>query len=219
MTPRPYYEADGVTLYHGDATALLDVCAPLVVDAALVSDPPYGIAYASNAARRVGYVRSCANDADTSARDAVLAWWGERRALVFGSWKQPKPAGTRMVVYWDTGGALGMGDLSLPWKNSTQEVYVLGRGFVGRRGGNVLRFPPVQSLGRVHPFEKPTDLLQALVVACPDPVIFDPFCGVGSTLVAAKNLGRRAVGVEWEERYCEIAARRLAQGVLFSEAA
>jgi hypothetical protein len=174
----------------------------------------YGIGYRTNAPGKRGRVRSIANDGDTTTRDAALELWGDRPALAFGSWKRAKPAATRMVLYWDTKGALGMGDLSLPWRNSTQEIYVLGRGFLGRRTGNVLRFPPVQAVGRHHPHEKPVDLMLALLQCCPPGLVADPFAGSGATLVAAKLLGRRAVGVELNAAHCATIARRLAQETL-----
>lgn len=108
-----------------------------------------------------------------------------------------------------------MGDLSLPWKNSTQEIYVIGSGFVGRRLGNVLRFAPEQATGRLHPHQKPVDLMMKLIQSVPSAsIIVDPFAGSGSTLVAAKQLGRRAIGVEIDQSYCRAAAERLSQEVL-----
>lgn len=202
--PAPYYEKHGITIYNAD-------CRDVKVDAdVLVFDPPYGIDYRSSHGSSA-IARSIANDKDTSVRDSVIASWG-KPAIVFGSWKIEKPIGTKMLLIWDTKGALGMGDLSLPWKPSHQEIYILGRGFQGKRTSDVLSFAPVQSIaknGRLHPHQKPLGLMRDLINKCPSGVVYDPCMGVGSTLVAAKLEGREAIGVEIEERYCELAARRL----------
>lgn len=214
----PYYDEDGITIYNADC---LDVLPHLDPDdfAALVTDPPYGIAYKSNQ-RRDTLADSIVGDEDTSLRDAVLGWWGDRPAIVFGSWRVQRPVDTRALLVWDTKGALGMGALDLPWKPAHQEVYVLGRGFEGRRGTDVLTYPPVQSMarnGRQHPHQKPVPLMVDLLGKCPPGTVIDPFMGSGSTLRAAKDLGRPAVGIEVDERYCEIAVQRLGQEVLFGE--
>jgi site-specific DNA-methyltransferase (adenine-specific) len=80
----------------------------------------------------------------------------------------------------------------------------------------VLRFASVPQTDRVHPVDKPLPLLGALIAPTTDPgdLVCDPFMGGGGTLVAAKGLGRKAIGIEIEERYCEIAARRMGQEVL-----
>jgi hypothetical protein len=148
----PYYADESVTLYHGDCREAPEWLAADV----LVTDPPYGIGYKSGA-RRQTLARSIAGDEDTVARDGVLQQWGSKPALVFGTWRIPRPDATRMLLVWDTKGALGMGDLSLPWKPSHQEIYVLGSGFAGRRDSDVITCAPVQSLGyngRQHPHEK-----------------------------------------------------------------
>ena len=209
----PYYQDDLVTIHHGDGLAFIDM-----LDGVLVTDPPYGIDYRSGKAGKLA--RSIAGDTDTSLRDGVLERW-DGPALVFGTWRIRRPAGTRQVLIWDTMGALGMGALDLPWKPAHQEIYVIGKGFSGHRGTDVLRYPPVQSMartGRVHPHEKPVALMRDLIAKCPPGIIVDPFMGSGSTLRAAKDLGRQAIGIEIDEGYCELAAKRMAQEPLWGAA-
>lgn len=212
----PYYQDEWTTIFLDDARSIIHgIAARLDGYGVMVTDPPFGVRYKSGWDGSLD--RSIEGDLDTSVRDEVLQKWGDRPALVFGSWRAPRPDRTRMVLVWDTKGALGMGDLSLPWKPSHQEVYVLGSGFAGRRTSDVLTFAPVQSTaanGRKHPHEKPVDLMRALVTKCPPGVVVDPFMGSGSTLRAAKDLRVRSIGIEVDERYCEWAAKRLAQEVL-----
>lgn len=214
----PYFSDGHVELYHGDAR---DILPALDLDGhqlALLCDPPYGAAYETNQARRPGNPRSIANDTDTTVRDAIVDWWATRGpALVFGTWKRPRPAGTKGVLIWDKGGALGMGDLTLPWKFDHEEIYVIGGPFTGRRdSGSVLHHPPVQAVGRAHPNEKPAGLMSMLLAKLPPVPVIDPCCGVGPVLVAAKARGRSAIGIDVDERYLETAAGRLAQGSLFA---
>lgn len=206
-----YWQGDGITLYHGDCR---EITAWLEADV-LVTDPPYGMSYRSGRRRDAVDI---AGDHDLTIRDSILDMWGDRRALVFGTWKQPRPNGTRQLVVWDKRGGAGFsGDLNMPWADITEEIYVLGR-WIGPRKPAIYSVPtiPSQSADRPnHPTPKPVPLMERLIECTGDfDVIADPFAGSGSTLVAAKLQGRKAVGVETEERYCEIAARRLDQGVL-----
>ncbi|MFE7744381.1 DNA-methyltransferase [Nocardia sp. NPDC057455] len=215
MSPSPYYRDEMVTLYHGNC---LEIAAWLAADV-LVTDPPYGMDYNS------GWVkgredRPISGDKTTQARDTALERWGTRPAIVFGTWRVPKPSGVRQTGIWDKGDDPGMGDLSIPWGSSFEEFYILGSGFVGKRGGAVIRMnkPPVSNRPD-HPTPKPVGLMERLIVKTVGTVA-DPFAGSGSTLLAARNLGRKAIGVELEERYCELIASRLAQGAFdFGEAA
>ena len=141
---------------------------------------------------------------------------GNRPALIFGTWRAERPRDARTLLIWDKG-LVGMGALDLPWGPSHEEIYVLGTGFVGKRGKSVIHIQGLSSNDPArfgHPTPKPVPLMETLIAHCPPGCIADPFAGSGSTLVAAKLLGRKAVGVELEEKYCEIAARRLSQGVL-----
>lgn len=217
--PAPYYEDELVTIFNANVRSSLWDFTPRAD--VLITDPPYGIDYNSGS-RRDKLAASIEGDKDTFIRDFVLAAW-TGPALVFGTWRIPRPQRTHTRLIWDTKGALGMGNLSVPWKPSDQEIYVIGHGFTGRRDTNVLRVAPVQSMaknGRLHPHEKPVALMRALIEKCPPEwVILDPFMGSGSTLRAAKDLGRRAVGVEVDADYCHIAAERMGQSVLDLEAA
>lgn len=210
----PYYDDGRCVIYHGDwrdvAWQVFDVNR-----GAIVTDPPFGISYESGQERLEGNARSITNDSDTSERDDMLQQFRGMPALVFGSYRAPRPAGERMALIWDQDGALGMGDLRLPWKPSWQLIHVIGQPWAqGRDRGAVYRCPPVQSMGRFHPHQKPVSLLGALIDKCCPGTIYDPFMGSGSTLIAAKGRNRKAIGIEIEERYCEIAAKRLAQEVL-----
>lgn len=204
--------AEGVTLYLGDCREILPTLGNFDV---VVTDPPYGMSYKSGRATDALWIagRTITNDHSTEARDAILALIGNTPALVFGTRKIEPPQRTRMVLTWDKGPALGMGALDLPWKPSSEEIYVLGRGFVGARDeSNVLSCPPVHSMaknGRVHPTEKPVALIKRLIRKCPLGVILDPFMGSGTTGVAAVNLGRKFIGIEIEPKYFDIACRRI----------
>lgn len=79
---------------------------------------------------------------------------------------------------------------------------------------DVVGIMPTRTLNRQHPAEKPGDLWWFLAQASDAQTILDPFMGSGTTLRAAKDLGRKAIGIEIEERYCEIAAKRMAQEVM-----
>lgn len=193
----------------------LEVMPTLAGYDALATDPPYGIAYESGHATEALWGESkaqIANDHDTSVRDAALSMSGGRPALAFGSWRAPRPPKTRQVLIWDKGGALGMGALDIPWKPDHEEIYVLGKGFIGvRDSGSVLYHPPVQSMaknGRVHRNEKPVGLMQMLIRKLPG-TILDPFMGSGTTGVACVNMGRTFIGIELDPGYFDIACRRV----------
>lgn len=208
-----YYQDDSVTLYHGDI--LKDHLEWLDADV-LVTDPPYGTQPNSKA---VGYGRKVqadgfrgqliANDATTETRDSALAAWGNRPAVAFGSPRFPDPPGEwedRLV--WDK---KRPGMNGGPFRYTHESIYARGMKRANNGTFSVFSIYPDQA---DHIHAKPVALMVALMSTCPEGVIADPFSGSGSTLVAAKQLGRKVIGVELEERYCEIIAKRCSQGVL-----
>jgi hypothetical protein len=187
----------------------------------LVTDPPYGTQLMSPGNGNAGgygrrYVHSrgrqgatVAGDENTEARDCVLALWTARPAAIFASPRMSEPPGP-----WDD---RLVWDKRRPGMNAgafryTHEL-IFARGMV--RASDAM-FSVISALPdqRDHIHAKPMKVMEWLVSACPPGVIADPFAGSGSTLIAARNQGRRAIGVEIDERYCELAARRLSQGVM-----
>ncbi len=223
--PEPYWTDGQVTLYVGDC---LEVTEWLAADV-LVTDPPYGVHHSprgtrgSNSPVITGEIRTGrASDRElgpghVAARDAALTLWGPRPAVVFGSWRAPRPPRTQARLIWDRVHP-GLGGVG-PWRPSDDEIYLLGwpnpRGAPGPAMGTVIRCPGLRGDAKPdHPSPKPVALMEALIATCPPGAVADPFAGSGSTLIAARNLGRRAIGVEISERHCEVAARRLLQAPL-----
>jgi DNA modification methylase len=210
----PYYEKDGITIYHGDCREVLPALAQRFD--LMVADPPYGIRHRSS--HGASWMDTeIQGDDSTVVRDWLVDRFWDIPAFVFGTWKIPPPKRTRATLIWDKGPAFGMGDLSFPWKPSFEEIYVLGNGFAGRRDEGVIRGHIVvswESKGRRHPHEKPVSLMSYLLSKTQAKCVIDPCCGTGPVLRAAKDSGVIALGIEIEEEYCEVAARRLEQSVL-----
>ena len=210
MKMKPYYQDDHATIYHADARELV----PQLEFDVVVTDPPYGVSYQS------GYVdkKPIQGDVSVGTRDDVLLLCKTVPMLVFGSWKMPRPKNTKHVLIWNkTGCGPLMGDLNMAWGPCHEEIYVIGEGWTGKRRSNVYSVDGLSGSSKErpnHPTPKPIPLMRQLIERCPEGVIIDPFMGSGTTLRAAKDLNRQSIGIEIDEQYCEIAARRLAQEVL-----
>ncbi len=230
---KPYYEDDAVTLYHGDCRDVLPTLS-VRVDA-VVTDPPFFMP-ATHYQSRVKWQRAWA---DTSI---LATFWatildltvpllrpsGHFLAFCNGdSYPVFYPEMYRRFDFlkclvWDKG-HVGLGRV---WRNQ-HELVIAGRwqdvwfADDGVLRSDVLRFDATPSSDRLHPVEKPETLLRGLIAPTTrcGATILDPFAGSGSTLYAAKQAGRKAIGIDGEERYCEIAAKRCAQEVLALETA
>lgn len=215
-----YYQDESVTLHHGSCTEITQWLAADV----LVTDPPYGIAWPSGSMHTAGKHKRVADsvkgDDSTIIRDAMIELWANKgSAIIFGSWRQDRPSNVSHRLIWYKKNAFP-GFRTSAFYPAEEEIYLIGRGWTGEPTQNVITTNEMRAgaAGLVatsgHPTPKPTSLMETLIAKCPAGVIADPFAGSGSTLVAARNQGRKAIGVELEERYCEIIANRLSQAVL-----
>jgi len=205
-----YYEDEYVQLWHGSC---LEEKAWLTADV-LVTDPPYGIGWKKGTNKRAKSKAHAGilNDADTSVRDEALDMWGDRPAAVFGSWRSPAPRGVRQTLVWRKPVDAGVVGSTTGFRNDTELVFLTGP-WPKRNSewSSVLETNVgMHNYLNGHPHAKPVPVMSALILATRG-VIADPFAGSGSTLVAARNLGRKAIGVELEEKYCELIVKRLAQ--------
>lgn len=217
----PYYEDADVVLYLGDCRD--EVHEWLTADV-LVTDPPYGRAWRQgDTGSGRGWVsdrhEGIANDADTSARDAALTLWGKRPAIVFGDLLVPQPAGSKHALIYDKGASAGFTGAIGGFRRNVEAIYLTGSWPSGLGGDSAVLGTNASTGGNLarrtgHPHTKPLDVMERLIWHCPPGVIADPFAGSGSTLVAARYAGRKAIGVEIDELYCEQIAKRLDQGVI-----
>lgn len=209
---KPYFTTGNITIYNMDCREVL----PHVQADLLVTDPPYGISWKGPI--HDGIV----GDDSTEVRDWVLEYWGQdRAAIVFGSPLIQPPSGVKQVLVWVKPANLGLFGAVGGWRRDWEAIYLLGpwgsRSASGAPRSGVIKTncSSAEYLNGQHPHAKPVELLTNLIESSTTQgTILDPFMGSGSTLRAAQTLGRSAVGIEIEERYCEMAAKRLADAVL-----
>jgi DNA modification methylase len=211
---QPYYEENGVTIYHGDCREVVPSISGVEL---LLTDPPYGVNHNTRYSRFSGgkgfaHLR---NDhapvyGDASPFDPA-EWLGYPRVVLFGAncYSDKLPLGTWFV--WDkrtTAGGTILSDAEVAWFSRGHGIYIFNHCWSG--------FARASETGEhYHPTQKPVALMRWCIErAGGDGLILDPYMGSGSTLRAAKDAGRKAIGIEVDERYCEVAANRLRQEVL-----
>lgn len=216
---KPYYEHAGITIYHGDCRETLPFLG--VTPGLLLSDPPYGMGYVpfrgADGSKRWGDRKKVIVTGDEKDFDPRHLLSGCDVALWGAHWFADKLPASGGWLTWDKtphGRKDGFhaSDVDLCWTNCRTS----SRKFSMQWGGEARGGEPFY-----HPTQKPVALMAwciNLLLTKPGPIV-DPYCGAGPTLAAAKLRGYRAIGIEIEERYCEIAAKRLGQEVFAFEEA
>lgn len=200
---KPYYDdGKGIVIYHGDCRDILPTLDPVDL---VLTDPPYGIAEVWKGGSGHGWANAQEQGVTRNEWDRVPC--DELMLLVCSKGQE--------VVIW--GGNYFHLPISRGWFiwNKPERGFTLSEAEMAwTTRDNVIRvFDAHRSdVGRQHPTQKPISLMRWCIGFFPDAqTVLDPFMGSGTTLRAAKDLGRKAIGIEIEEKYCEIAARRMSQ--------
>ncbi|MDE2101322.1 MAG: hypothetical protein KGL39_29010 [Patescibacteria group bacterium] len=222
---KPYYKARGVTIYHGDC---MEVGAQLKPVGMILTDPPYDICRkgAGMMGARHVYVNGLKDMTDGKPDDWATLLQMSTIAVVFHSRDQIGFLWTEMRRYYRYYDLHVWHKIDAPpfsrgtWKADVEYIAVGGNVGPSGHGDSRLKSKVYQSAtsGKKkinHPCSKPLSLLSKYLLAYAPSSVFDPFCGGGSTLVAACNLGIQAIGIEREERWCEVAAKWLETGETF----
>lgn len=202
MLPEPFYQDDRVTLYHGDAREIVPQLGRFDL---LLTDPPYGIGDRMQggtwgAKQKYADFRSWDVAPEKAFVDALLS--KASSCVIWGGNYFDLPPSRCWFVWRKQNAVPTMAGAELAWTNLDRPVRAVDM--------------PVATHNYGPPTEKPLDLIRWCITEAREAKsILDPYCGSGTTLVAAKREGKRAVGIEIEERYCEVAANRLCQKVLF----
>lgn len=235
-----YYQDEQVTLHHGDCIEIMRDLDEQSIHAVL-TDPPFSSGGRRENARslRKSLTRSVKDD-DWIRGDALsTAGFSYLMRLCALEWRRILVPGGHALAFIDwrmsgtLGAALETGDLrqhpTLVWDKTQFGMGAVFRNqheFIQHFTAGTAREPQRRDVGNVlsckpvrdgdHPTEKPEPLLRTLlsVIAGSGEVVLDPFAGSGSTLLAAQSLGLKSIGIEADERYCEVIARRMDQGAL-----
>ena len=211
---KPYYEQDGITIFHGDCR---EIAASLEY-AVVVSDPPYGISYNEEDEPQAKHIEMNRRQLTTVRGDSGPfdpSPWIDRPFILWGgNCYASRLPDCRVWLCWDKVTRNGLDGMRIA------ECEFAATNCVGRSRVFRYMWAGAYREGERGDSFHPTQKAIALMLWCirlpgvPAGTILDPFMGSGTTLVAAKLEGRKAIGIEIEERYCEIAVNRLRQGVL-----
>ena len=207
---KPYYEHGGITIYHGDCREILPTLEPVDL---VLTDPPYGVGVAAWDIVDWQWSDLIAERMTVAAH--LFAFWSVSKLREFRDIRGLK---YERVLVWSKPMTMSAKRGNATWHWEPIYWFRKPDAQLTECVSDVLtENPPLfrsHPENVAHPTQKPLDLLRRLAVLGGGNSILDPFMGSGTTLRAAKDLGRRAIGIEIEERYCEIAATRLSQEVL-----